>query len=108
MAAFIQNTFNEISLERDQELWLDADDSRLEDRLRLLSEFPQCHFRQQGGNSIDSGHFSDRFLGLLLGTLFNGGYKMARNVCFWTVLHKYNLFKCHLGPFFGQKNTILN
>ena len=58
MAAFIQNTFNEISLERDQELWLDADDSRLEDRLRLLSEFPQCHFRQQGGNSIDSGHLS--------------------------------------------------
>ena len=48
MATFIQSTFNEISLERDQELWLSADDSRLEDRLRLLAEFPQCRFRQQG------------------------------------------------------------
>ena len=47
MATFIQSTFNEISLERDQELWLSADDSRLEDRLRLLSEFPQCRFRHQ-------------------------------------------------------------
>ena len=47
MATFIQSTFNEISLERDQALWMSADDSRLEDRLRLLSEFPQCHFRHQ-------------------------------------------------------------
>ena len=47
MATFIQSTFNEISLERDQELWLSADDSRLEDRLRLLAEFPQCRFRHQ-------------------------------------------------------------
>ena len=47
MATFIQSTFNEISLERDQELWMSADDSRLEDRLRLLAEFPQCRFRHQ-------------------------------------------------------------
>ena len=53
MATFIQSTFNEISLERDQELWLSADDSRLEDRLRLLAEFPQCRFRHQVINSIN-------------------------------------------------------
>ena len=53
MATFIQSTFNDISLERDQSLWLSADDSRLEDRLRLLSEFPQCRFRHQGRNSVD-------------------------------------------------------
>ena len=53
MATFIQSTFNEISLERDQELWLSADDSRLEDRLRLLAEFPQCRFRHQVINLIN-------------------------------------------------------
>jgi hypothetical protein len=45
--SFLQNIFNEISLERNQSLWLSGDDAKLEDRLRLLAEIPQCRFKQQ-------------------------------------------------------------
>ncbi len=37
----IQRVFNAISLQKDEMLWMSDDDSRLEDRLRLIAEFKE-------------------------------------------------------------------
>ena len=44
---FLQKTFNTISLQRDEQLWLSTDDHLTESRLRLLAEFPETQFNSQ-------------------------------------------------------------
>ncbi len=44
---FLQDIFNDISLQRDQSLWLSDDDSLNPERLQLLSEFSQTRFVEQ-------------------------------------------------------------
>ena len=44
--SFLQNVFNDISLRRDQALWMSADDARTDDRLRLVAKFPEARFDQ--------------------------------------------------------------
>ena len=41
---FVQKVFDEISLERNMELWMSADDTLLQDRLELLSSHEQTMF----------------------------------------------------------------
>ena len=47
MVSFVQDVFNEISLERDPELWQSADDRKNLHRIHFLSEFEETRFRQQ-------------------------------------------------------------
>ena len=44
---FLQKTFNTISLQRDEQLWLSTDDHLTESRLKLLAEFPETQFNSQ-------------------------------------------------------------
>ena len=44
---FLQKTFNTISLQRDEQMWLSTDDHLTESRLRLLAEFPETQFNSQ-------------------------------------------------------------
>lgn len=53
MGSFIQEVFNDISLKRDQKLWLSADDSRTQDRLRLVAQFPESSFSRLLSSSPD-------------------------------------------------------
>ena len=46
-ASFLQKVFNKISLQKNEKIWLSSDDNRLEDRLRLLAEFPDSRFSAQ-------------------------------------------------------------
>jgi hypothetical protein len=46
-ASFLQKVFNKISLQKNEKLWLSSDGNRLEDRLRLLAEFPDTRFSTQ-------------------------------------------------------------
>ena len=45
--SFLQKVFNKISLQKNEKIWLSSDDNRLEDRLRLLAEFPDTRFSAQ-------------------------------------------------------------
>ena len=47
MANFLQKVFNQISLQRDERLWMSSDDSLTSDRLQLLAEFPETQFLPQ-------------------------------------------------------------
>ena len=47
MANFLQKVFNQISLQRDERLWMSSDDRLLSDRLQLLAEFPETQFAPQ-------------------------------------------------------------
>ena len=47
MANFLQKVFNQISLQRDERLWMSSDDRLLSDRLQLLAEFPETQFAAQ-------------------------------------------------------------
>jgi len=47
--SFLQNIFNEISLERDLLLWQSSDDSLSEKRIHFLSEFKETKFDPQLG-----------------------------------------------------------
>ena len=47
MVSFVQDVFNEISLERDPELWQSTDDRKNLHRIHFLSEFEETCFRQQ-------------------------------------------------------------
>ena len=47
MANFLQKVFNQISLQRDERLWMSSDDHLLSDRLQLLAEFPETQFASQ-------------------------------------------------------------
>ena len=44
---FLQKTFNTISLEKDEKLWLNTDDGLTEDRLRLVGSFAESQFAAQ-------------------------------------------------------------
>lgn len=44
---FIQNVFDEISLESNMELWMSSDDNLLQDRLEFLSSYGQSMFQDQ-------------------------------------------------------------
>ncbi len=45
--SFIQNVFDKISLERNMDLWLSADDAKLQERLEFLSEYEETMFKDQ-------------------------------------------------------------
>ena len=47
MANFLQKIFNQISLQRDERLWMSSDDSLTSERLQLLAEFPETQFGPQ-------------------------------------------------------------
>ena len=47
MANFLQKVFNQISLQRDERLWMSSDDRLLSDRLQLLAEFSETQFALQ-------------------------------------------------------------
>ena len=47
MANFLQKVFNQISLQKDEQLWMSDDDTRTLDRLQLLAEFPETQFAPQ-------------------------------------------------------------
>ena len=44
---FLQKVFNNISLQRDEKLWLSSDDTLTEKRLKLLAEFSETQFNSQ-------------------------------------------------------------
>ena len=44
---FLQKVFNDISLQRNEKIWLSADDKILESRLKLLAEFQETQFNSQ-------------------------------------------------------------
>ena len=44
---FVQQVFDEISLETNMELWMSSDDSLLQDRLEFLACYPQTMFTEQ-------------------------------------------------------------
>ena len=46
-ASFLQKVFNKISLQKNEKLWMSSDESRLEERLRLLATFPDTKFSTQ-------------------------------------------------------------
>ena len=45
--SFLQNVFNEISLERDPKLWQSTNDGLAEARIRFLSKFEETRFEAQ-------------------------------------------------------------
>ena len=45
--SFIQSVFNSISLKKDPELWLSADDTKTKDRLQLIAKFVESQFQSQ-------------------------------------------------------------
>ena len=45
--SFVQKVFDEISLEKNLELWMSADDSYLQHRIEFLAEYPQTLFAEQ-------------------------------------------------------------
>ena len=47
MANFLQKVFNQISLQRDERLWMSSDDRLLSERLQLLAEFSETQFAPQ-------------------------------------------------------------
>ena len=47
MANFLQKIFNQISLQRDERLWMSSDDSLTSERLQLIAEFPETQFAPQ-------------------------------------------------------------
>ena len=47
MANFLQKIFNQISLQRDERLWMSSDDSLTSERLQLIAEFPETQFAAQ-------------------------------------------------------------
>ena len=47
MANFLQKVFNQISLQKDERLWMSDDDTETLDRLLLLAEFPETQFAPQ-------------------------------------------------------------
>ena len=44
---FLQKLFNQISLQRDERLWMSSDVGLTSDRLQLLAEFPETQFATQ-------------------------------------------------------------
>ena len=44
---FLQKVFNTISLEKDEQLWLNTDDKLTEDRLKLVASFSESQFAAQ-------------------------------------------------------------
>ena len=46
MASFVQDVFNEISLERDPDLWQCADDTKMSKRIKFLSGFEETKFKK--------------------------------------------------------------
>ena len=46
MVSFVQEVFNDISLERDPELWQSEDDGKTLQRIRFLSGFEETRFKQ--------------------------------------------------------------
>ena len=44
---FLQKVFNDISLEKDEKLWMSTDDSLTEKRLRLIASFSETQFATQ-------------------------------------------------------------
>ena len=44
---FIQKVFDEISLEKNMDLWMSTEDSLLQERLEFLSTYPQTLFQDQ-------------------------------------------------------------
>ena len=47
MTNFLQKIFNQISLQRDEKLWMSSDDRLTSERLQLLAEFPETQFAPQ-------------------------------------------------------------
>ena len=47
MSNFLQKIFNQISLQRDEKLWMSSDDGLTSERLQLLAEFPETQFAPQ-------------------------------------------------------------
>lgn len=45
--SFLQKVFNKISLLKNENLWLSSDDRKLEERFKLLAEFPDTKFSTQ-------------------------------------------------------------
>ena len=45
--SFVQKVFDEISLEKNVELWMSADDCYLQQRIEFLAEYPQTLFTDQ-------------------------------------------------------------
>ena len=44
--SFVQKVFDEISLEKNVQLWMSADDSYLQHRIEFLAEYPQTLFSE--------------------------------------------------------------
>ena len=44
---FLQEIFNKISLQKNQKLWLSYDDSKTEERIKLLAQFEETKFYNQ-------------------------------------------------------------
>ena len=44
---FLQKVFNDISLEKDEKMWMSTDDSLTEKRLRLIASFSETQFAAQ-------------------------------------------------------------
>lgn len=51
--SFIERIFSELSLKKNRRLWLSSDESRLEDRIRLLASFPICQFEEVFASNLD-------------------------------------------------------
>ena len=47
MSNFLQKVFNQISLQRDERLWMSTEDRLTSERLQLLAEFPETQFAPQ-------------------------------------------------------------
>ena len=47
MSNFLQKVFNQISLQRDERLWMSSEDRLTSERLQLLAEFPETQFAPQ-------------------------------------------------------------
>jgi len=45
--SFLQTVFNKISLLKNENIWLSSDDKKLEERFKLLAEFPDTKFSTQ-------------------------------------------------------------
>ncbi|TRY78056.1 hypothetical protein TCAL_06487 [Tigriopus californicus] len=51
--SFIERAFSELSLKKNKRLWLSSDETRLEDRIRLLASFPICQFEEVFASNLD-------------------------------------------------------